>query len=102
MSIAEATLAAAHRRNHDHPGPAAYCRPHVIEVVYLGPEAAAVCHDCRQDSTFLPYREAERIADQHRRQTRTDNVALPTGPAAPPAHPECLPLTVPAARPAGR
>jgi hypothetical protein len=28
-----------------------------------------VCHDCRQDSGFLPERDADRIASGHRKDT---------------------------------
>jgi hypothetical protein len=47
-----------------------------VQVVYLGHRALTVCHDCRADSGFLPNREAERLAEGHRDQTRGANVSL--------------------------
>jgi hypothetical protein len=57
------------------------CHPHAVQVVYLGHRALTVCHDCRADSGFLPSKEAERLADGHRDQTREVSVHL-TGAAA--------------------
>jgi hypothetical protein len=48
----------------------------LVEVVHLGPRAVTVCHDCRLDSGFLPYREAESLAAGHREQTRDVSVKL--------------------------
>lgn len=72
--IAACTIAAAHRRDHEHP--ADDCHPHVVEVVHLGPRAACVCHDCRLDSGFLPRHEAEVMAAGHRDLTREISVRL--------------------------
>ncbi len=69
--VAASTLAAAHRRDHQHPFPALGCSPHPVEVIGLGDRAVMVCHDCQQDTGFLPLREAERRAHEHRRQTRS-------------------------------
>ena len=72
-AVASCTLAAAHRRDHDHGAEpaveAAACHPHAVEVVHLGEHAAMICHDCRTDSGFLPHREAERMAGAHRLDT---------------------------------
>lgn len=74
--VAACTTTAAHGRDHDHRVSAQRCHPHAVEVIFLGRRAMTVCHDCRADSGFLPYREAERLADGHRDQTRGDNVSL--------------------------
>ncbi len=66
--VATCTVAAVHRRDHDHQGEGA-CHPHLVEVVHLGRQAVAVCHDCRKDSGFLPERDADRIASAHRQET---------------------------------
>jgi len=79
--VAACTAKAAHRRDHDHALSAQCCHPHVVQVVYLGDRALTVCHDCRADSGFLPYREAERLAGAHRVQTRAASLSL-TGAAA--------------------
>ena len=49
-AVASCTLAAAHRRDHDHGVEVVACHPHVVEVVHLGEHAAMICHDCRTDS----------------------------------------------------
>lgn len=77
--VARCTAAAAHGRDHVH-APGVRCHPHAVQVVYLGHRALTVCHDCRADSGFLPYREAERMADGHRDQTYGASVSL-TGAA---------------------
>ena len=69
--VAVCTVEAVHRRDHHHAGEEA-CHPHVIEVVHLGRQAVAVCHDCRQDSGFLPERDADRLASDHRQETAED------------------------------
>jgi hypothetical protein len=75
--VAAATMAAAHRRDHEHSlGSDDDCHPHVVEVVHLGRRAVTVCHDCRLDSGFLPDREAESLAAGHREQTRVVSVEL--------------------------
>jgi hypothetical protein len=76
--VAASTMAAAHRRDHDHEHSlgADHCHPHVVEVVHLGRRAVTVCHDCRLDSGFLPHREAESLATGHREQTRDVSVTL--------------------------
>ena len=81
--VAACTAKATHGRDHDHALGGQCCHPHVVEVVYLGHRALTVCHDCRADSGFLPYREAERLAEGHRDQTRRASVSLTlTGAAA--------------------
>jgi hypothetical protein len=74
--VAARTMAAVHRRDHDHRPAADACRPHVVEVVHLGRRAVCVCHDCRLDSGFLPAREAGAWAVGHRDATRQDGVEL--------------------------
>ncbi len=74
--VAACTMAAAHRRDHDHGLSAGDCHPHVVEVVHLGGRAVTVCHDCRLDSGFLPRRQAEALAVGHREQTRDNSVEL--------------------------
>jgi len=80
--VAACTAAAAHRRDHHHEGKSQCCQPHCVQVVHLGQRAVAVCHDCQMDSGFLPHRDAERLAEQHREDTRTACVPLPGAPAA--------------------
>src|SRR5450759_5796723 len=79
--LAACTAMAAHGRDHDHALGVQSCHPHAVQVVYLGHRALTVCHDCRTDSGFLPYQEAERLAEGHRDQTRRASVSL-TGAAA--------------------
>lgn len=74
--VAACTMAAAHRRDHDHGLGADECHPHVVEVVHLGSSAVCVCHDCRLDSGFLPGREAQALATVHRELTRDLDVRL--------------------------
>jgi hypothetical protein len=74
--VAAATVAAAHRRDHEHSLGSDDCHPHVVEVVHLGRRAVTVCHDCRLDSGFMPDREAESLAAGHREQTRDVSVEL--------------------------
>ena len=74
--VAACTMAAAHRRDHDHDLGADACHPHVVEIVHLGRRAVCVCHDCRLDSGFLPRREAEALATGHRDLTRDISVKL--------------------------
>ncbi len=74
--VAASTMAAAHRRDHDHGLGTDSCHPHVVEVVHLGHRAVCVCHDCRLDSGFLPRREAETMAAGHRDLTRDVSVTL--------------------------
>ena len=74
--VAACTMAAAHRRDHDHSLGADDCHPHVVEIVHLGRRAVCVCHDCRLDSGFLPRREAEALAVGHRELTRDASVRL--------------------------
>ena len=78
IEVAACTKAAAHRRDHDHGLGADECHPHVVEVVHLGGSAVCVCHDCRLDSGFLPRREAEGLAADHRHLTREVSVVLRT------------------------
>ena len=80
--VAAGTATAAHRRDHDHALSVACCHPHAVEVVHLGQRALTVCHDCGADSGFLPYRQAERLAEGHRDQTRVASVALPRAAAS--------------------
>ena len=74
--VAACTMAAAHRRDHEHSLGADSCHPHAVEVVHLGLRACTVCHDCGLDSGFLPRREAESLAAGHRQQTREVSVTL--------------------------
>ncbi len=74
--VATCTMAAAHRRDHEHGVDAGACHPHVVEVVHLGRTAVCVCHDCRLDTGFLPRREAEALAASHRELTRDVCVTL--------------------------
>jgi hypothetical protein len=74
--VAACTATAAHGRDHDHVSEVQSCHPHAVEVIYLGKRGLTVCHDCRVDSGFLPQREAERLADGHRDQTRGASVPL--------------------------
>ena len=74
--VAACTAKAAHGRDHDHRSGGHGCHPHAVQVVYLGHRALTVCHDCRTDSGFLPYREAERLATGHRDRTRGEGVSL--------------------------
>lgn len=74
--VAACTVAAAHRRDHEHSLGADGCHPHVVEVVHLGRRAVTVCHDCRLDTGFLPHRQAESLAAGHREQTREVSVTL--------------------------
>lgn len=66
--VAALTVDAVHRRDHHHVGEEA-CHPHRVEVVHLGHRAIAVCHDCGQDSGFVPEREADQLATEHRTET---------------------------------
>ena len=70
-AVTACTVDAAHRRDHHH-GDGEVCDPDLIEVVYLGRRAVAVCHDCRRDSGFLPERDANRLAIAHRRESDVD------------------------------
>jgi hypothetical protein len=74
--VAACTMAAAHRRDHDHGLGADECHPHAVEVVHLGLSAVCVCHDCRLDSGFIPGREAQALAAGHRELTRDVSVRL--------------------------
>lgn len=74
--VAACTIAATHRRDHDHTVGTDECHPHVVEVVHLGRTAVCVCHDCRLDSGFLPGREAVALASDHREMTRDLSVRL--------------------------
>jgi hypothetical protein len=76
--VAACTMAAAHRRDHEHTLGADACHPHAVEVVHLGRGAVCVCHDCRLDSGFLPRREADALAAGHRELTRDVSVKLRT------------------------
>ena len=74
--VAACTAKAAHGRDHDHARSVPCCHPHAVQVVYLGRLALTVCHDCRADLGYLPYWEAERLAQGHRDQTRGASVSL--------------------------
>lgn len=74
--VAACTMAAAHRRDHEHGLDVEACHPHVVEVVHLGCTAVCVCHDCRLDSGFLPRRQAESLAAGHRNLSREGSVTL--------------------------
>ena len=77
--VAACTRAAAHRRDHDHSAGADDCHPHEVEVVHLGGQAVTVCHDCQVDSGFVPRRQAEALAADHRELTRETSVPLRSG-----------------------
>jgi hypothetical protein len=68
--VAGCAARAAHGRDHDHAFSDQGCHPHAVQVVYMGHRAMTLCHDCRVDSGFLPCHEAERLAVEHRDQTR--------------------------------
>ena len=74
--VAASTMVATHRRDHQHRADDEGCHPHFVEVVHLGTRAVCVCHDCRLDSGFLPRREAEVMAADHRHLTRDVSVRL--------------------------
>jgi hypothetical protein len=78
--VAANTVDAVHRRDHQH-GEAEACHPHLVEVVHLGRRAVTVCHDCHQDSGFLPERDADRLATAHRQDTADEahSSLLPPG-----------------------
>ncbi|HEY5249168.1 MAG TPA: hypothetical protein VIJ15_12055 [Dermatophilaceae bacterium] len=80
--MAACTKTAAHGRDHDHVVSVQFCHPHAVEVIFLGRRALTVCHDCRVDTGFLPYRDAERLAEGHRDQTREASVLLPLAVAS--------------------
>jgi hypothetical protein len=82
IAVAACTTTAAHRRDHQHAITDECCHPHVVEVIHLGGQALAVCHDCRADSGFLPHRLAECLALEHRQETLVTSVALHSAPAA--------------------
>jgi hypothetical protein len=75
-AVATSTATAAHRRDHKHASSADDCHPHTVEVVGLGTRAVAVCHDCMDDSGFLPRRDAGWLATAHRLQTDLISVPL--------------------------
>jgi hypothetical protein len=74
--VAACTSMAAHGRDHTHAFSVECCHPHAVELVFLGRRAMTVCHDCREDSGFLPRWEAERLARGHRDQTRGANAEV--------------------------
>jgi hypothetical protein len=76
IEVAARTMAAAHRRDHQHSDVGDECHPHLVEVVHLGGRAVTVCHDCQLDSGFLPHRDATSLAADHREQTRHASVRL--------------------------
>ena len=67
--VAACAQQAAHRRDHHHGVRDGSCRPHVVEVVHLGDRALMICHDCGQDSGFVPERVAVQLAEGHRLET---------------------------------
>lgn len=70
-TVALCTLAASHRRDHQHRGREPMCEPHCVEVVHFGKDTAAVvCHDCCDDSGFIDVREAEERCRAHVAFTR--------------------------------
>jgi hypothetical protein len=75
-AVAACTTTAAHRRDHKHASSADDCHPHMVEVVGLGSRAVAICHDCMDDSGFLPRRDAGWLATAHRLQTDLISVSL--------------------------
>jgi hypothetical protein len=81
--VAASTIMAAHRRDHQHELPGHNCHPHGVEVVYLGDRAVMVCHDCLTDTGFIPHREAEHLAEDHRVRTLSDAPARTAPRTAP-------------------
>ena len=75
-AVAACTTTAAHRRDHKHASSTDDCHPHMVEVVGLGSRAVAICHDCMDDSGFLPRRDAGWLATAHRLQTDLISVPL--------------------------
>ena len=75
-AVAACTTTAAHRRDHKHASSTDDCHPHMVEVVGLGSRAVAICHDCMDDSGFLPRRDAGWLATAHRLQTDLISVSL--------------------------
>jgi hypothetical protein len=74
--VAACTMAAAHRRDHQHSHAADECHPH-LAVVAHGDGPASQVHDLHQlDSGFLPHRETTSLAAGHREQTRHASVLL--------------------------
>ena len=65
--VVESMVGAVHRRDHTHWKDT--CHPHFVEVVGLGDQAIAVCHDCSLESGLVGTREAERLASEHLEQT---------------------------------
>lgn len=65
--IVRATLAAVHRRDHQHDHEC--CHPHEVEVVRLGRSAMAVCHDCGYSYGFETEPDCEAAAHDHRAAT---------------------------------
>jgi hypothetical protein len=66
--VADATIAAVHRRDHRHVGEAA-CHPHCVEEVYLGARLSAVCHDCGWTSAWSEPARAHAAVAEHLRLT---------------------------------
>jgi hypothetical protein len=64
VPIVTATLAAVHRRDHQHDGDC--CHPHEVEIVRLGRSAMAVCHDCGYSFGFESEHECRGAAEAHR------------------------------------
>jgi hypothetical protein len=73
--VANCILDAVHRRDHHHRDEGA-CHPHLVEVVHLGRQAVAVCHDCRRDSGFVLERDADRLASAHRQETAAEGYSI--------------------------
>lgn len=66
IAIAQATLAAAHKRDH---AENCNCHPHCVEVINLGRDAAVVCHDCGFELGFCDQATASAEATAHCRAT---------------------------------
>jgi hypothetical protein len=75
-AVAACTVTAVHRRDHRHAAPGTGCHPHQVEVVHLGRRALVVCHDCGQDTGFVPGEQALRVAEGHQDATAVADVRL--------------------------
>jgi len=56
-------------------------RAHVVTAMRareLGRRAVAVCHDCGRDSGFVPERDADQLAAEHRQETAADALPIVT------------------------
>ncbi|GAB2697182.1 hypothetical protein GCM10027194_33890 [Thalassiella azotivora] len=75
-AVAACTTTAVHRRDHRHVVPGTGCHPHEVEVVHLGSRAVVVCHDCAQDTGFVPGGQAVEVAQRHQAATLSGDSRL--------------------------